>query len=91
MTEIPDPPNRPACSACMSPLIWLWSARTSQWVSFVPAPAGGPHAITPHPCRSSDGPPTWRDRHPTAPPTPEYLAAKAALTGDPTDRAKEAS
>ncbi len=87
MTEIPDPPPRPVCSACTRPLIWLYSARTSQWVAFIPAPAGGPHAITPHPCRSLHDPPTWRDQHRAAEPNPEYLAAKAALH----DSAKEAS
>lgn len=93
MTEIPDPPARPVCSRCMAPLIWLYSARRETWVAFIPAPQGGPHAITPHPCRSNGDPPTWRDRHRTAPPSAEYLAAKAALTGDPfpTNRAKEAS
>jgi len=90
MTEIPDPPARPVCSAC-GPLLWLYSPRTSRWVAFVPAPTGGPHAITPHPCRNPTDPHTWRTTRPAAPPSPEYLAAKAALTGDPTNRAKEAS
>lgn len=80
MTEIPDPPNRPACSACMTPLVWLWSPRRTAWVAFIPAPAGGQHAITPHPCRGPTDPPTWRTTHPAAPPSAEYLAAKAALT-----------
>ena len=83
MTEIPDPPARPVCSAC-GPLLWLYSPRTSRWVAFVPAPAGGPHAITPHPCPSVQDPPTWRHQHRATPPTPEYLAAKAALTEEAT-------
>jgi hypothetical protein len=33
--EIEDPPERPVCSGCMSPLIWIYPARTRRWVAMV--------------------------------------------------------
>lgn len=60
----------------------LVAAHQPVGVAFIPAPQGGLHAITPHPCRSTDGLPTWRDQHRATEPNPEYLAAKAALTND---------
>lgn len=78
MTEIPDPPRQRDCAAC-GPLTWLWSPRRSRWVAFIPARDGGEHAITPHPCAEVREAPTWRSTRARSEPTPEYLAAKAAL------------
>jgi hypothetical protein len=72
--EIPDPPGRTECADC-GPLVWLWSPRRSAWVAFVPAPAGGAHAIRPHPCRSAQDPATWRDLRAT--PAPEQFDINA--------------
>ncbi len=77
MIEIPDPPTATDCAAC-GPLTWLYSARRSAWVAFVGA--GDQHTIRPHPCRHAQEPATWREIRQPAPPSPEYLAAKAALT-----------
>jgi hypothetical protein len=32
---IDDPPERPICSTCMSPLVHVFSARTRKWVAMV--------------------------------------------------------
>lgn len=77
MIEIPEPPNITGCAPCGSPLIWLYSARRSAWVAFVPA--GDEHAIRPHPCRHSQDLPTWRSLDHGDPPSAAYLAAKQAL------------
>lgn len=78
MTEIPDPPRQRDCAAC-GPLTWLWSPRRQTWVAFVPARAGGEHAITPHPCAEPRTVPGWRASRQPSRPTAEYLAVKAAL------------
>jgi hypothetical protein len=32
---IDDPPERPVCTGCMSPLVWVFPARTRRWVAMV--------------------------------------------------------
>lgn len=78
MIEIPDPPRVAACATCAQPVTWLWSARKSAWVGFVPAGEG--HAIRPHPCPAPGTPPSWRDVTRRAdPPNDAYRAARQAL------------
>jgi hypothetical protein len=38
MLSIEDPPERPVCSSCMTPLVWIFPARTKRWVAMVAAP-----------------------------------------------------
>ena len=77
MIEIPDPPTTRVCASCSSPVTWLYSPRKTAWVGFVPA--GPEHAIRPHPCRQPGRSPTWRETPHRSEPTPEYVAARAAL------------
>lgn len=61
----------------MSPLVWLYSPRTSRWVAFV-ADVG--HTIRPHPCRGEpSGWPSWRESRRGTPPSAEYLAVRQQL------------
>lgn len=61
MLEIPEPPDNRACTACMRPLLWLWSARTTRWVSFVPDPSDT-RTLHVHECaEGGDRVPSWRD------------------------------
>lgn len=32
---IEDPPERPICSTCMSPLVWILPAKTKRWLAMV--------------------------------------------------------
>lgn len=75
MIQIDDVPNVAGCASC-GPLIWLYSPRRAAWVAFIAAPAAGPHALRPHPCRHAQDLPTWRDLQ-TAP-TPQQHEINAA-------------
>lgn len=35
MLTIPDEPERPVCSTCMSPLVWILPAKTKKWLAMV--------------------------------------------------------
>ena len=35
MLTIEDPPERPICTMCMTPLVWIFPARTKRWVAMV--------------------------------------------------------
>ena len=76
MIEIPDPPTQRVCASCSSPLSWLWSPRSRAWISVVRV---DDTTVRLHRCRTTGGPVTWRHVPPRSEPTPEYLAAKAAL------------
>jgi hypothetical protein len=58
--EIPEPPDIQACASCMCPLSWLFSARRSEWVAFVPNTADN-RTLHLHGCRDRHAPPSWRD------------------------------
>lgn len=47
--EIPDQPDRPICTACMSPLVWLWSPR-KDWIAFVTEPTDDGPRLALHHC-----------------------------------------
>lgn len=78
MIEIPDPPTQRVCASCSSPLSWLWSPRSRSWIAVVRVDA---ETVRLHGCRTAGAPLSWRDVPRRSEPTPEYLAAKAALTG----------
>ena len=84
MIEIEEPPEIRACAGCVHPLLWMWSPRRRAWVSFVPG--SDPLSLRVHQCSPAQDIPTWRVVREPDPPTPEYLAAKAALTGQTQDR-----
>lgn len=65
MPEIPDPPNTRACASCMSPILWLYSARTQMWVSFV-TDAGSTRTLHVHGCtpHGAGRALSWRDNAP---------------------------
>jgi hypothetical protein len=55
----------------MSPILWLWSPRTEQWVSFMPYPTD-PNALLAHRCPAEGGQSkTWRDLSPRREPSPD--------------------
>lgn len=61
--SIEYPPTTKACARCQSPLVWLYSARTSKWFSVVPEPAET-DVIRVHRCPQypDDRPaPSWRE------------------------------
>jgi len=63
--SIEYPPATKACARCQSPLVWLYSARTSKWFSVVPEPAET-DVIRVHRCPQypDDRPaPAWREIH----------------------------
>lgn len=35
MLSIDDPPERPVCTGCMTPLVWIFPARTKRWVAMI--------------------------------------------------------
>lgn len=49
MIEIADQPDRPVCTRCMSPLVWLWSPR-KDWLAFVVETAEDGPRLAPHRC-----------------------------------------
>ena len=69
--EIPEPPSSTFCTPCMSQITWEFSKLRMAWVSFVVD--RDPDILRRHKCKPTQHQPVW-------PPTPEYLAAKAALT-----------
>lgn len=61
--SIEYPPDTKACARCQSPLVWLYSARTSKWFSVVPEPSET-DVIRVHRCPQYPDdrpPPAWRD------------------------------
>lgn len=75
MIEIPEPPDLPACSACMRPLRWLWSARRRDWIAVVSV-ADDPDGMRVH--RHPEQP-SWRDvpPPPAVPGSPAIAEARA--------------
>jgi hypothetical protein len=76
--QIDEPPDQAACSTC-GPLQWLYSRRRNAWVAFIAAPAGGQHAIRPHPCRHAQDYATWREVREPDPPNELYVEARKAI------------
>lgn len=74
--EIQEPPDRAACATCSRPLVWLWSAKTQRWVSFVPV---DPETLRIHRCRELGEMPTWRQTQKADPPSAEYLQVRQQL------------
>lgn len=95
MIEIPEPPDIRACASCMSALLWLWSPRKGEWVSFATEPTDT-HVLRVHRCRDRDARlPSWRDRPPFgAPPEPdvaERVHRHAAMAGEVLRQVRERS
>lgn len=73
MIQIPEPPDIAACSECMHPLLWMWTARRSAWVAFV---AVDRLTLRFHECRPLQDVPTWRAI--AAVPAPDQALRNAA-------------
>lgn len=76
MIEIEEPPDIRACTDSMTPLVWLYSARTSHWVPFCTEPLDTA-VLRLHRCRRhGDPPPTWREIQARDPETVRAGAAR---------------
>jgi len=73
MIQITEPPDVAACSTCMSPLSWLWSAKRQNWVAVIPLDR---ITFRLHQCRHAQDLPTWRDIPHVHPETVRRGAAK---------------
>ena len=76
MIEISEPPTVHACASCQAALSWLYSAKRGAWIAVVRV---DDDTMRLHRCRHAQDPKTWRELRRGDPPSPEYLAVKAAL------------